>query len=651
MKSYSMITGFLIVAMIFQACDRQNMQWKLNSPDGKLQVIVSKEKLNDSNFLYYSVLRKTSGTIDTILYQSPLGIERKDQSFRVNLKLSETPQLKKVIDNYTLSAGKQKSVHAEANELILSFVNPMKKPIQLVFRAYNDGIGFRYRFPGQSDSIYTVTKEYTGFAINLKGKAWLLPYDKPGQWTPAHENYYRNGIEVGVPAPGEEGWCFPALFNTGKNWILISETGVYGNYCASHLQPGSRDGMYTIRYPEPTDGNGTGQSIPSWKLPWVLPWRTIMIGETPGIILESMMTFNLADSSRIADPSWIKPGRASWSWWSDHASSMNYQSLKSYIDLAAVMGWEYSLVDAGWDIMKGGSIEQLVKYANSKGIGILMWYNSGGPHNIVKSSPREIMFNPETRKAEFKKLHQWGVKGVKVDFWQSDKQHIIQLYQDVLKDAADEKILVNFHGCTLPRGWARTWPNLMSMEAVKGAEAYSFDAEYPGPATYINTILPFTRNVVGSMDYTPVTFTNQLYPHLTSWGHELALSVIFESGILHFADRASAYLGLPVEPKNFLKNVPVAWDETRYLLGEPGQYLVLSRRSGESWYIAGISGLKEPKEIELDLSFIHHPNTTYTLISDGENNKSFASNSAPFNKSDKFRIKMLTFGGFVMVVK
>jgi alpha-glucosidase len=298
-------------------------------------------------------------------------------------------------------------------------------------------------------------------------------------------------------------------------------------------------------------------------------------------------------------------------------------------------------------LMTGGNVEELIKYANSKNIGILMWYNSGGPHNNVTERPRDIMSNPEKRKAEFKKLAEWGVKGVKVDFFQSDKPQIIKQYLDILKDAADNKIMVNFHGCTMPRGWNRTWPNLVSMEAVRGAESYGFDGEYTEKAVWHNTILPFTRNVIGSMDYTPVTFSNQKYPHKTSFGHELALSVVYESGILHLADNCESYRALPEAPKNFLKNVPVVWDSTLLLAGYPGKDCVMARKSGDAWYIGGINGTSEKLSWEIDLARLKGQDFSASVITDGATDKEFLSSETAIKAGEKLKVEVLPFGGFV----
>jgi hypothetical protein len=363
------------------------------------------------------------------------------------------------------------------------------------------------------------------------------------------------------------------------------------------------------------------------------------------------MVVKLNPPAAFDDVSWIRPGRASWSWWSTPSSPKNYGVLKDYVDLASEMGWEYSLVDANWDLMEGGTIEQLVKYANTKNIGILMWYNSGGPHNIVTERPRDIMFDPVTRREEFKKLAEMGVRGVKVDFFQSDKQHIIGLYFDILKDAAENHILVNFHGCTLHRGWNRTWPNLISMEAIRGAENYGFDSLYPEKAIWHNTIIPFTRNVVGSMDYTPVTFSDQKFPHQTSNGHELALSIVFESGILHLADRASTYRDLPDAPKTFLKNVPVAWDESILLAGEPGEFAVIARRKNTIWYVGGINGTGKAQTWNLDLSRLGKSTLSADIINDGTVAEQFKAENRMLQPGEPLKIDVVPNGGFVAVIK
>jgi hypothetical protein len=317
------------------------------------------------------------------------------------------------------------------------------------------------------------------------------------------------------------------------------------------------------------------------------------------------------------------------------------------------MGWEYSLVDANWNILQGGgTIQDLVQYANAKGIGLLFWYNSGGPHNVVTEQPRDIMHDPVKRRAEFKKLREWGVKGIKVDFFQSDKQMIIQQYHDILVDAAREKLMVNFHGCTMPRGWSRTYPNLVSMEAVRGAENYGWGKEYARDAPFLNNIYTYTRNVVGPMDYTPVTFSDyECCPHTTTNAHELALSVLFETGILHFADRAAPYQSLDAKIKDFLRTVPVTWDDTRWIEGEPGKGTILARRSGNVWYVAGSNGENVRKSYSLHLPFLSKQAYKAVFFYDGSTPRTITTDEKILKKEDAVVVEVLPNGGFVVVLE
>jgi hypothetical protein len=483
---------------------------------------------------------------------------------------------------------------------------------------------------------------------------WCAPSDKPGTYAPAYETYYQNEIDPATIASLGLGWSFPLLYRTsnGSRWVLITEANVDPGFCAARLSSAATNAVFTVTLPDPAEGNGQGSVRPVSKLPWEMPWRVIVVGDSPGVVVESTLVTDLSRPSAVADTSWIKPGRVAWSWWSDPPSPKNAESQKKFVDLAVEMGWEYVLVDANWTIMETGNIHDVLRYAKEKGIGVLLWYNSGGPHNVVTEKPRDCFTYKPVREFELKMLKDWGVKGVKVDFLQSDKQNVISLYHSIMQDAAAHKIMVNFHGCTLPRGWDRTYPHLMSMEAVRGEECYIFDSKYPEMAPGQNTILPFTRNAVGPMDYTPVGFSNNQYPHLTTYGHELALSVVFESGWLHFTDRAEAYRGLPAAPKEFLKNVPVAWDDTRFVDGYPGKFVVLARRKADTWYLAGVNGEKAPRRVEVKPgSWLEKGNYTLSTIVDGADGKSFRDAQQAFVGGNSFAVDMLPYGGFVGVLK
>ncbi|MBN1361230.1 MAG: glycoside hydrolase family 97 catalytic domain-containing protein [Sedimentisphaerales bacterium] len=620
--------------------DRVAIRLRLGVPGRTADYPVAQKRL------YYDVTCRG----ETVVALSPLGITRSDQDFIDGLEYVKATGTNTVDETYTIPHGKRKVYQTRGKEKIVTFRNARGAKLEIVLRAYDDGVAFRYRFPEESETAHTVTGEATGFQLPAGGQIWAHPYDQPGQYTPAYETYYSSGVRVGTASSSPAGWAFPILFcNANKTrWGLLTEAAVDGAYCGIHLQQNAPHGVYRVQFPLPGEGNGAGASEPSWTLPWATPWRVVVVGETPGVVVESTLVTDLNPPSIVEDTSWIKPGRASWSWLSDHDSPQDHDRLKPFIDLAAEMGWEYCLIDANWNIMKNGTIHDLIAYADSKGVGLLLWYNSGGPHNYVTEQPRGTMNLRQVRRFEFRRLRDWGIKGVKVDFFQSDKQNVMQLYHDILCDAADFQIMVNFHGCTLPRGWSRAYPHLMSMEAVRGAECYSFDRTFSAQAPQHNTILPFTRNAVGPMDYTPVIFSS--YRHITTYAHELALPIIFESGWLHFGDGVRGYQDLPAAPKAFLKDIPVAWDETRFLAGEPGKSVMLARRDGETWYVAGINGLGTPQEVLVPLPFLGSRQYDVMYLGDGDSSSSFETRKLRVAAGASLGANMAANGGFVAVL-
>jgi alpha-glucosidase len=631
-------------------------QWTLASPDGRLVTTLALTRPSgvaaypaDKTRLYYRIEQGPEGRRVEVLPWSPLGIVRCDEAFVDSLAFDRQGEIVTIDETYTLIHGKRRQCRSLARQQTFAFKNPRGAVMEVIFRVANDGVAFRYHFPGSTDKPRKVTSELTGFRLPADGRAWLTPYQEATQWAPSYEDYYLE-VAVGDEGPRPAGWAFPALFQVAKGspWVLLTDAAVDGAYCACRLKQAAPDGVYQIRFPDPAEGWHQGDVEPSSKLPWTTPWRVVMVADSLAGIVESTLVTDLNPPSRVEDTSWIRPGRATWSWWSDHDSPQDYSKMVEFIDLAAEMGWEYFLVDANWDLMNNGDVRQLAEYARKKGVGLFLWYNSGGDHNIVTEKPRGCMNATEVRKFEFDLLNKWGVKGVKIDFFQSDKQNLMALYHDILRDAAEKRIMVNFHGCTAPRGWQRTWPNLMSMEAVRGEECYTFAPEYPEKAPQLNTILPFTRNVVGPMDYTPCAFTDDKHPHRTTNAHELALSVVFESALLHLADRVSAYRNLPDAPKAFLRDVPVAWDETRYVDGMPGKSVVLARRKGDAWYVGAINGQNDPLRVSVPLKFLGDGPFTGVLIGDGPNPRSFASRPVEVTSGDVLEMTLLPCGGGVI---
>jgi hypothetical protein len=652
-----LMNKWILSALVFSitACAPVTAGQVLTGPDGKLTFTIDARNLSgEADYprgrrLYYKV------EIDNeqVIPFSPLGLILKDRNLYWDMKFVSKGEVRKIDKTYSLVQGKRRKQRDTCNEQVFTYANPQGMKLDIVARVYADGVAFRYRVPGRSSGKFTLASVYTGFRIPMEAKAWLLPYDEPTKWTPSYENYYTNGSKIGRPSPTSPGWCFPALFHIrGKYWVLLHEAGLDEGFCGMHLNNNCGAGVYRTTFPHPGEGEAEGRVLPSSALPWTMPWRVIIMSRTPAAIVESGMITNLNPPCAIGDTSWIKPGRVSWEWWKHQVRVRDYELNKTYIDFAADMGWEYCLIDANWNEMKGGDVRDLVKYAATKKVGIILWYNSGGPHNQVTEQPRGRLLDPRIRRDEFTRLNQWGVKAVKVDFFHTDKQFIMNQYLGILRDAAEHKLLVDFHGCTVTRGWSRTWPNLMTMEAVKGEECYGFDPAYPDKAPWYNVILAFTRNAVGAVDYTPVAFSDQKYPRKTSNAHELALAVVYQSGLLHFADEPKSYRSQPDYVRDFMGRVPAQFEDMKFLDGYPGQYVIIARRAkGEQWFVGGISGMKTEKEIELSLDFMGKGDYNLREINDGEKPRSFSTRTKRVRARDKYSVKMGPNGGFVLHIR
>ena len=621
----------------------------LKSPDGKISVTLRTNEGQSMPQLSYTV----SCNGKQALLPSVLGINREDQQFSEKLELVSASPVKKINEHYSLKAGKKLDITNFANEQVFTFRNMANGKLELIFRAYNDGIAFRYRFPEKSSKTYKVTGESTTFSVPEAGKAWIHPYDWNSRLKPSYEQYCENEIPAGTESPNKKGWAYPMLFNTNGLWMMITEAVLDGTYCGTHIQVTDTK-AYKVVLAEKEEVVLPDDPEPISSLPWATPWRVIAVGEDIARIVETNIVQNLNKPCVVKDVSWIKPGRASWSWWSDGGSPRSYEKQIKYVDFTAQMGWEYMLIDAGWPDMKGGTVEDVINYANKKGVGVWLWYYSGAILAKDTVTIRNLMSIPAERKKEFAKLQRLGVKGVKVDFFDTDKQGVVKMYEEILKDAADHHVLVNFHGASLPRGLERTYPNLMTTEAIKGAEGFGMQDRCDKAAGF-NAVVPFTRNVVGSMDYTPVTFSNKIRQGVeafrkTTMAHQLALAVVFESGVQDFADKAESYLALPEKPLQFMKSVPTAWEETRFVAGYPGDFVVLARRSGNTWYLAGINGKAEAKSIKIKLPFLPKLQQLDCMV-DGIDVNSFGYESIKIDNQNNFTLQLKGNGGFVTVIQ
>ena len=563
--------------------------WSLASPDGKCAITVS---LGREGTLEYEARR--DGKV--VIHNSPLGLRRDDEEFERGLAFERASKTESRREKYELWAGTTPKVDHLLNHRSVAFRNANQVPIEIDLAAGNEGVAFRYSFAGSIGGLHVIKSELTGFALSKEARGWLQPYPVASDSTPAYEDFYFY-VSPGEPPPRSRmkpvGWSFPALFHVADAgaWVLLTESGTDGGYCACHLGPDSAGGLYRIAFPfanETTKGRtNTFGPEPRHTLPWTMPWRVVVLGKSAGDIATAALVTDLAPPSRVVDPSWIRPGRASWSWWSYPEGGNTANRYNDFSDFAARMGWEYTLFDAGW--WKPG-LSSIASHARAKGLIPMAW------------SFASDFYDPKKRNAKLDEMAAAGVGGVKVDFWCSDRQETMAAMQSLFEDAASRRMVVNLHGCTIPRGWQRTWPNLLAVEAVLGGESYLFEAAYTRKAAELNTVLPFTRNAIGPMDFTPVPCSPKKYARTTTAAHELAAALIFTSGLIHYADNPEFFESLPPEALRVFRNAPARWDETRCLVGEPGRVAVFARRSDASWFIAGINGTGDPLPVVLDLS-------------------------------------------------
>lgn len=610
------------------------------SPNGKLTVDFG---VNGKNYAYYLIKNDGKTVVDTSL----LGMVRKDADFFDNLHVSSVGDSEKVTDTYTMLQGKQKDISYEANQLTLHLENNDAQKFDVTFSVSDKGVAFRYGFPDASEDVKYITDEKTTFNFSEEAKAWLQPMSeaKTG-WehtNPSYEEYYQMGVPVNTKAAIGQGWVFPALINEGENWVSISETGLGSNYCASHLTYDETLKALKITFPQDKERFAPTAALnPESKLPLQTPWRIIAIGSL-GDLAASTLGTDLADKAVTTDTGFIKPGVASWSWAILKDNSVNFETTKEFIDYANKMHWPYCLIDADWHKRIGiEKIKELVAYGKEKNVKLILWYNSAGDWNTVPYGPKGKFLTAEGRDAEFKWLHDTGIAGVKIDFFGGDGQSMIAYYHEILKSALKHEILVNFHGATLPRGWQRTYPNLMTAEAIKGFEFISFEQNVADASPSHMALLPFTRNIFDPMDFTPMALDS--IPNInrrTTSGFELALPTLFLSGIQHLAEIPQGMAKMPDFVQEYCKDLPVAWDETKLLAGYPGKDVVMARRRGDTWFITGVNGENTAKELSIDLSFIKKDGY---LIADGA--------TALFDKTTikpgKITVKLKPYGGFVM---
>ena len=611
-----LITTMLTASCIFAANAKE---LKVTSPDGRLVVT-----LNDNGGIpVYSATYDGNEAIKP----SRLGLITNVGDFSAGLTFKKSSECK-VNDSYSIRNIKARNLEYRANELNATYADNKDREITVTFRVSDNNIAFRYSMPqwGETASII-VKSEATSFSLPDGTTSFLCPQSSPMvgwmRTKPSYEEEYKPDAPLTDKSAYGEGYTFPCLFKVAPQagmhnaiWVLISETGVDGKYVGSHLsdyhiaKPSTewQGGFYKIAFPMAGEANGHGTTDAALALPGSTPWRTITVGNNLKPIVETTIATDVVEQKYDASIEY-RPGRYTWSWliWQDN--SINYNDQVKFIDLASAMGYEYVLVDNWWDKQIGrDKIVELSKYAQSKGVSLMLWYNSNGAWSDAPQTPKQCMNTTLARRKEMAWLKSIGVKGIKVDFFAGDKQHTMQLYEDILTDANDFGIQVIFHGCTLPRGWERMYPNYVASEAVLASENTFFNEHHAINEGFELTMHPFCRNAVASMDWGGTIMNRYMSPdnnsrhrRYTSDIFEMAASIVIQTSVQCIAMQPNNLSDLPQMELDFLREVPTSWDETRFIDGYPGKYIVMARRSGDKWYIVGLNATKEPLKLDIDI--------------------------------------------------
>ena len=646
MKSFIIYSALALLPITASAQDAS-----VKSPDGRLAVGIYK---HDNGSLKYNV------TYDgkEMLLPSPLGFISNIGNYRdsLTLKGSDTS----VVDTvYSCDRIKRSSVTVHANRLTLHVTNNKGNDMSITFHVSNNDVAFRYNVAraGETGSI-RIMNEATGFRFPSTTTTFICPQsDAMIGWKrtkPSYEEEYHLDAPLTERSQYGHGYTFPCLFHEGNDgWVLVSETGVDARYCASHLSDASADGTFTIAFPMAEENNGNGTPEPAFALPGSTPWRTLTVGSTLKPIAETTIAWDVVNPIFDASKTYSY-GKSTWSWIISQDNSINYDDQVRHIDLAAAMGYQFTLVDCGWDVNIGRErMTELARYASSKGVSLLLWYSSSGYWNDITQSPVNCMDRSFVRRREMAWLKSIGVKGIKVDFFGGDKQETMRLYEDILADANDFGLTVIFHGCTVPRGWERMYPNYVGSEAVLASENLIFQQHFCDMEAQNAALHPFIRNTLGSMEFGGTFLNNRMSPNndqgnvrRTGLCFELATAILFQNAVQNFALTPANLTNQPSFALDFMRNVPTTWDETRFIDGYPGSYAVLARRSGDTWYVAAINAQKKALSLQLDLSFLS--GRTLEMLSD--NNKENP-RTVKADKKGKLKLTLPAEGGAVITAR
>lgn len=640
-----------LISVLFLNCLSSVFSAEIVSPNGNIRVNVSTDVLGSP---IYSVSYKDN----PVIVDAPLGLLTDFDDLSSGLKEKEVKisQDKRV---YHQDKIKKSEIFVNATKAVVSYEGADKKQIEIEWHVADDGVAFRCEVPLQNGHGSMVVKEEkNSFAFPEGTTAFLTSQAEPmtgwKRTKPSYEEYYVIDAPLDNPSAFGYGYTFPSLFHTPQGiWVLLTETNVDGYYCGSHLSE-YKDGRYSIAFPMKEENNGNGSSSPGVALPGKTPWRVMIIGESLAPIVETTMPWDLVEPKYEIDRA-AKSAKSVWSWilWQD--GSINYDDQKTFIDFAAELGYDNILIDNWWDTNIGEEkIKELISYAADKGVNVSLWFSSSGHWNDIEQGPINRMDRPIVRKKTMQWLQENGVKTIKVDFFGGDKQETIRLYEDILSDAADYGIDVIFHGCTLPRGWERMYPNFVGAEAVLASENMIFDQGYCDREALQSTLHPFIRNSVGIMEYGG-TFLNKRMNRGNDGGNirrttdsfQLATSILFQNPVQNFALAPNNMTDAPSVAIEFMKNVPVTWDDTQFIDGYPGKYVVLARRNGNDWYVAGVSNLTESIDLILELPMFEE-RSHLKMINDDKVKNPVISNIKS-GKDKKVKVKLNPASGFIIM--
>lgn len=588
----------------------------VNSPDGLTFLEVA---LTDGRLCYKAGYRRPQGNDTlrvTLVENSPLGLCTSAGDFVESL-VWKGHTCGNRTDDYTLRQSKVRQVSYVARTLDVEVCNARQQTLGVEFEVSNHNIAFRYRIPRQGETAaLVVNAEATGFDFPAGTTTFLCPQSDPmvgwKRTKPSYEEEYTPDEPMGTPSRYGQGYTFPCLFRVGTDgWVLLSETGVDGSYCGAHLSDGTAEGRYTLAFPMAGENNGFGSTGAQMGLPGTTPWRTLTLSPDLAPIVETTIAFDVVRPLYEPSVDYVG-GRSTWSWiiWQD--ASIVYEDQLTFIDLAAELGWEYCLIDGGWETNIGRArMEQLFAHCREKGVAPFVWYNSNGGWNDAPQCAKQRMHSPVVRKKEMKWLRDHGVKGIKVDFFAGDKQETMRLYEAILSDANDYGIQVIFHGCTLPRGWERMFPNYCSSEAVLASENLVFNQHFDDVEAVNACLHPFIRNAVGSMEFGGTILNRRLNrgndggtERRTGDIFQLATAVVFQSSVQNFALTPRNLVEQPAFEVDFMRQVPTQWDEVKFIDGYPGRYVVMARRSSGRWYVAALNAGPETRTCRVKLPML-----------------------------------------------